>query len=175
MQSNGTIATADGALIVCDMFGHRVVEVDPATGEVLRVLLDEINGMPIDGPNDLVMDGRGGLYITDPQFTPEEQKSQPGTQVYYRAPDGTARIVVGPGEYAMPNGVEISPDGRTAYINNTWDRPGENFVWSYDVAALRLRLAALYGADARLDVRSEGVVSIATVEIVLARADGDHR
>src|SRR5690606_29671207 len=42
--------------------------------------------------------------------------------------------VVGPGEYAMPNGVEISPDGRTAYINNTWAQPGENFVYAYDVA-----------------------------------------
>jgi gluconolactonase len=35
----------------------------------------------------------------------------------------------------MPNGVEISPDGRTLYVNNTWDQPGENFVWAYDVAA----------------------------------------
>jgi gluconolactonase len=135
MQSNGTLATKNGNLIVCDMFGHRVVEVDPATGRVLRVVLDKVNGKPIDGPNDLVMDAKGGLYITDPQFTPETTKSQPGKQVYYVAPDGTARVVIGPGEYAMPNGVEISPDGKTLYVNNTWQQPGENFVWAYDVAA----------------------------------------
>jgi gluconolactonase len=135
MQSNGTIAAPNGRLIVCDMFGHRVVEVDPATGRVGRVLLDTVNGQPIDGPNDLVMDAKGGLYITDPQFTPEAKKSQPGKQVYYLAPDGTARVVIGPGEYAMPNGVELSPDGRTLYVNNTWQQPGENFVWAYDVAA----------------------------------------
>ena len=135
MQSNGTLAAKNGNLIVCDMFGHRVVEVDPATGRVVRVLLDKINGKPIDGPNDLVMDAKGGLYVTDPQFTPEAQKSQPGKQVYYVAPDGTARVVIGPGEYAMPNGVELSPDGKTLYVNNTWQQPGENFVWAYDVAA----------------------------------------
>jgi gluconolactonase len=135
MQSNGTLAARNGNLIVCDMFGHRVVEVDPATGRVLRVVLDKVNGKPIDGPNDLVMDAKGGLYITDPQFTPEATKSQPGKQVYYVAPDGTARVVVGPGEYAMPNGVELSPDGKTLYVNNTWQQPGENFVWAYDVAA----------------------------------------
>src|SRR6478672_2118595 len=28
MQSNGTIASRSGHLIVCDMFGHRVVELD---------------------------------------------------------------------------------------------------------------------------------------------------
>jgi gluconolactonase len=135
MQSNGTIAAGNGNLIVCDMFGHRVVEVNPATGRVVRVVLDKVNGKPIDGPNDLVMDAKGGLYITDPQFTPESTKSQPGKQVYYVAPDGTARVVIGPGEYAMPNGVELSPDGKTLYVNNTWQQPGENFVWAYDVAA----------------------------------------
>jgi gluconolactonase len=135
MQSNGTLAAKNGNLIVCDMFGHRVVEVNPATGRVVRVVLDKVNGKPIDGPNDLVMDAKGGLYITDPQFTPEATKSQPGKQVYYVAPDGTAKVVIGPGEYAMPNGVELSPDGKTLYVNNTWQQPGENFVWAYDVAA----------------------------------------
>ena len=124
------IAARNGRLIVCDMFGHRVVEVDPATGRVGRVLLDTINGAPIDGPNDLVMDAKGGLYITDPQFTPEAKKSQPGKQVYYLAADGTARVVIGPGEYAMPNGVELSPDGKTLYVNNTWLQPGDNFIWA---------------------------------------------
>jgi gluconolactonase len=135
MQSNGTLAARNGNLLVCDMFGHRVVELDPSTGRVVRVVLDRMNGKPIDGPNDLVMDAKGGLYITDPQFTPEAQKSQPGKQVYYVAPDGTATVVVGPGEFAMPNGVEISPDGKTLYVDNTWQQPGENFVWAYDVAA----------------------------------------
>jgi gluconolactonase len=135
MQSNGTIASRSAHLIVCDMFGHRVVEVDPANGRIVRVLLDRINGRPIDGPNDLVMDAKGGVYVTDPQFTPEQQKSQPGKQVYYIAPDGSARVVIGPGEFAMPNGVELSPDGKTLYVNNTWQQPGGNFVWAYDVAA----------------------------------------
>jgi gluconolactonase len=135
MQSNGTIAAKNGNLLVCDMFGHRVVEVNPATGRVVRVVLDKVNGKPIDGPNDLVMDAKGGLYVTDPQFTPEATKSQPGKQVYYIAPDGTARVVIGPGEFAMPNGVELSPDGKTLYVDNTWAQPGENFVYAYDVAA----------------------------------------
>src|SRR5205085_10320841 len=103
-QSTGTIATRTGPLVVCDMFGHRVVEVAPASGRAVRVLLDKVDGKSIDGPNDLVMDGKGGIYVTDPQFTPDEKKSQPGKQVYYVAPDGKARVVVGAGQYAMPNG-----------------------------------------------------------------------
>ena len=133
MQTNGTIASQSGNLLVCDMFGHRVIEVHPDSGKVLRTVLDRVNGKPIDGPNDLVMDAKGGLYVSDPQFTSEKQKSQPGKQVYYVAPNGSAKVVIPAGQYAMPNGVEISPDGKTFYVNNTWYQPGENFIWAYDI------------------------------------------
>ena len=163
MQSNGTIATRTGTLVVCDMFGHRVVELDPATGRIVKVLLDKVNGKPIDGPNDLVMDANGGLYITDPQFTPEAAKSQPGKQVYYLAANGTARVVIGPGEYAMPNGVELSPDGKTLYVNNTWLQPGENFVWAYDVAA-----------DGSLSNKRQFAMLDRTAEVLEARNPADR-
>lgn len=133
MQTNGTIASINGHLLVCDMFGHRVVEMDPETGSILSIAFDSVDGKSIDGPNDLVMDAHGGIYVTDPQFTPEEKKSQPGKQVYYVTADGTASVVIPAGNFAMPNGVEISPDGKTFYVNNTWFQPGENFVWAYDV------------------------------------------
>jgi gluconolactonase len=131
-QTNGTIADKDGNLIVCDMFGHKVVLVDPNSGKILKTLLDKVNGKRIDGPNDLVMDARGGFYVSDPQFT-GDARTQPGKQVYYVAPDGSAKAVIGPGEYAMPNGIEISPDGKTFYVNNTYLQPGENFVYAYDI------------------------------------------
>jgi gluconolactonase len=163
MQSNGTLVAGNGNLIVCDMFGHRVVEMDPATGRVLRVLLDKVNGKPIDGPNDLVLDAKGGLYITDPQFTPEAKKSQPGKQVYYLAADGTVRVVVGPGEYAMPNGVELSPDGKTLYVDNTWLQPGENAVWAYDV-----------GADGSLSNKRQFAILNLRPEVLEARNPADR-
>jgi gluconolactonase len=133
MQTNGTVASRTGNLLVCDMFGHRVIEMDPGGGKVMATVLETIGGKPIDGPNDLVMDAKGGVYVSDPQFTPESKKSQPGKQVYYIGPDGSAKVVIPAGEYAMPNGVEISPDGRTFYVNNTWLQPGENYLYAYDI------------------------------------------
>lgn len=132
MQTNGTIASTRGNLLVCDMFGHRVIEMSPRSGRVLRTVLSKVGGTRIDGPNDLVMDLKGGIYVTDPQFVPDVKK-MPGTQVYYRSPNGKSKVVIPAGEYAMPNGVEISPDGKTFYVNNTWLQPGENFVYAYDV------------------------------------------
>lgn len=171
MQTNGTIASRSGNLLVCDMFGHRVIEMDPDTGQVLGTVLDKVDGRPVDGPNDLVMDAKGGFYVTDPQFTPQENKSQPGKQVYYVSPDGSARVVIPPGEYAMPNGIEISPDGLTLYVNNTWYNPGANFVWAYDInndgtlsgkrrfAMLNLTPEVLSAQDPelRVDSRADGM------------------
>ena len=61
-QTNGTVATKDGNLLVCDMFGHKIVLMDPNTGKILKVMLDKVDGKRIDGPNDLVMDAKGGFY-----------------------------------------------------------------------------------------------------------------
>jgi gluconolactonase len=137
MLTNGTKPLANGNLAVCDMFGHRIVEVT-VQGKVARTIADRYNGKPIDGPNDLVYDAKGGLYFSDPQFTADLVKNQPGKCVYYLGPTGTLTRVIEPGTYGMPNGLVLSPDGKTLYINNTFDDPGrdtnkDNFIWAYDV------------------------------------------
>ncbi|MBM3783696.1 MAG: SMP-30/gluconolactonase/LRE family protein [Acidobacteria bacterium] len=186
MQTNGTIASRTGNLLVCDMFGHRVIEVDKTTGKVLRTVLDKVNGKPIDGPNDLVMDAKGGIYVTDPQFTPEKEKNQPGKQVYYVAPDGAAKVVIPAGEYAMPNGIEVSPDGKTLYVNNTWFAPGENFLWAYDIqpdgsltgkrkfAMLNLTPEVLSAAEPanRFDSRADGMAVDTDGRVYVATLSG---
>jgi len=140
MQTNGLMPLPDGNLAVCDMFGHRVIEMT-TKGRVVKVLAGEYERKPLDGPNDLVVDAKGGLYITDPQFTPDTEKHQPGRCVYYLNPEGKLIRVIEPNTFAMPNGVLLSPDGKTVYINNTYDdetwwnvnSDKDNFVWAYDV------------------------------------------
>lgn len=142
MQANGLMPLANGNLAVCDMFGHRIVEMT-TKGKIVRTLASSYADKPLDGPNDLVVDGRGGLYFTDPQFTPDAKKNQPGRSVYYRTPEGNVLRVIEPNEFAMPNGVLLSPDGKTLYINNTYDSETfwnvdtdkDNFIWAYDVNA----------------------------------------
>ena len=139
MQTNGLISH-DGNLIVCDMFGHRIVERNTSV-EIIKVLIDKYNGKSLDGPNDLIMDSKGGLYFSDPQFTSDAVKNQPGRTVYYLSPQGMLTRLIEPNEFAMPNGVALSPDGETLYINNTYDNEEwwnvdsdkDNFIWAYDV------------------------------------------
>jgi gluconolactonase len=140
MQTNGIITTTNNHLIVCDMFGHRVVEMD-STGKILKVLADSYEGKPIDGPNDLVMDAKGGIYFSDPQFTSDVVKHQPGRTIYYITPQSKLIRLLKPDEFAMPNGLALSPNGKTLYIANTYDNEKfwnvnsgkDNFIWAYDV------------------------------------------
>jgi gluconolactonase len=142
MQTNGLYPYKNDNLIVCDMMGHRVVEMT-TNGQVVRVLADRYEGKSIDGPNDVVTDAKGGFYFTDPQFTLEQTKFQPGRAVYYVSPVGKITRLHAPNEFAMPNGIVLSPDGKTLYINNCYDDESwypvnsekDNFVWAYDVNA----------------------------------------
>jgi len=141
MQTNGLYPYKNGNLIVCDMMGHRVVEMT-TKGQVVKVIADKYDGKSIDGPNDIITDAKGGIYFTDPQFTAEAVKFQPGRAVYYVSPDGgKITRIVEPNEFAMPNGILLSPDGKTLYINNCYDDESwypvvsskKNYVWAYDV------------------------------------------
>jgi len=140
MQTNGTMPLANGNLAVCDMFGHRVIEMT-IKGQLVRTLAGAYAGKPIDGPNDLVTDAKGGIYFTDPQFTPDAKKHQPGRAVYYIPAKGGLIQVIGFNEFAMPNGILLSPDGKTLFVNNTYDNETfwnvnsdkDNWVWAYDV------------------------------------------
>lgn len=142
MQTNGLYPYKNGNLLVCDMMGHRVVEMT-SKGELVRVIADKYNGKPIDGPNDIITDTKGGVYFTDPQFTMEAKKFQPGRGVYYVSPEGKVTRLTQPNEFAMPNGILLSPDGKTLYINNCYDDESwypvksdkDNFIWAYDVNA----------------------------------------
>jgi len=131
-ENNGVTTTIQksgrGTFYACEMLGHRVVEMD-GDGNIIRVVCDEYEGKRIDGPNDIVVDSRGGLYFTDSQFIGDQQKMQDTPAVYYVKPDGTTIRVID--DVPFPNGVYLSPDEKTLYVANTHGR----YLLAYDVAA----------------------------------------
>lgn len=117
-----------GNLYACEMIGHRIVEMD-STGKVLRVVVGEYNGKRIDGPNDMVLDKKGGFYFTDSQFIGKEQKMQDKPATYYVKKDGTVVRVAE--DVVFPNGLALTPDGKILYLVNTQGK----YLLAYDVAA----------------------------------------
>ncbi|HET6183763.1 MAG TPA: SMP-30/gluconolactonase/LRE family protein [Acetobacteraceae bacterium] len=105
----------------------RIERVDPATGVVSR-LYDRCGVHPLRGPNDLVFDNQGGFYFSDPGKRRARDRDWGG--LYYAKADGSAITEVA---YPIltPNGVGLSPDGRTVYVAETETAR----LWAFDLEA----------------------------------------
>lgn len=95
------------------------------------VLTDNFEGKPYGRPNDLVVDKKGGVYFTDPGPNAEPGTTPPPPPlppaVYYVPAGGKA--VQATKDITRPNGIQLSPDERTLYVN---DSRGEYLI-AYDI------------------------------------------
>lgn len=119
-QSNGLFFDAHGRLIACcgANGGKRaVVEIKP-DGKV-HVLYDTFHGKRFNSPNDLVIDREGNIWFSDPRYVGEEPRELDLMCVYRVEPTGTIRRVTDGKNITKPNGVNMSPDGKTLYVAET--------------------------------------------------------
>jgi len=109
-----------------DYSGGRIERVDMNTGKV-EVLYTEVDGHPLRGPNDLVFDGQGGFWFTDLGKGRPRDMDRGG--LYYARTDGSSvRKAIYP--LLTPNGVGLSPDGKTVYVAETQTCR----LWAFDLS-----------------------------------------
>jgi len=146
---NGAAIGPDGAVYICNNGGFLfttvdginrvkpgvpegyaggwIERIDLETGE-RRVLYTQCGEHRLVGPNDLVFDELGGFYFTDYGKLYPRHRMNGG--LYYALADGS-RIVEVAYPLLMPNGVGLSPDGRTAYVAET----ESGRVWAFGLSA----------------------------------------
>lgn len=91
-------------------------------------LYEACDGQPLLAPNDLVFDHHGGFYFSDHgRRSPSEIRLG---AVYYAAADGSAirRVIQ---SLVTPNGIGLSPDGKTLYVAETVPRR----LWAFAMSA----------------------------------------
>jgi gluconolactonase len=89
--------------------------VDPETGK-FDTLYEACDGRRLCGPNDLVFDDAGGFWFTDLGKTRERDADRGA--VYYAQADGSS-ITEAIFPLERPNGIGLSPDGRTLSVVET--------------------------------------------------------
>ncbi len=124
--TNGLFLLTDGRLLGAEGGGGRITAVTP-DGRVTS-LASESSGKPLRSPNDLIADKKGGIYFTDPapRPSPNAAPKEPGNVQYIR-PDG--RVLLLDDQIRRPNGITLSLDERTLYVDDT---EGE-YVYAFDV------------------------------------------
>jgi sugar lactone lactonase YvrE len=116
---NGIRFDRAGIMYVADYTGHNVLRVDPATRRI-EVFAHE---PAMNQPNDLAIGPDEVLWASDPDWNA-------GTgQVWRIGRDGNVSKVAG--GMGTTNGIEVSPDGRTLYVNETVQRK----VWAFTIQA----------------------------------------
>ena len=119
--SNGLIVGPVGTILMCDHGNRAVAQLDLATKEK-GYLATHFEGRHFNSPNDLVLAADGSIYFTDPPYGLEglndsPLKELPFNGVYRLAPDLTVSLVCT--DMSFPNGILLSPDGRTLLVANS--------------------------------------------------------
>jgi gluconolactonase len=125
-RTNGLYLLKDGRVLCAEGNGPRIISI--ATDGKVTALATGWNGKPLRQPNDLIPDRKGGIYFTDPapRPAPNAAPKEPGN-VHYIQPDG--QILLIDDKIARPNGITLSLDERTLYVDDT---EGE-YVYAFDV------------------------------------------
>ncbi len=114
---NGIRFDRAGRMYVADYVGHNVLRIDPGTRAV-EVLAHEPK---MNQPNDLAIAPNGALYASDPNW------GEKTGQLWRIDPDGTTTRLAT--DMGTTNGVEVSPDGKRLYVNESVQRN----VWVFDI------------------------------------------
>lgn len=117
-RANGMYFDHHGKLIVCADENNELWSVSKR-GKV-KVLLLEVGGKKLNGPNDLWIDATGGIYFTDPYYQRDywtRQKPEiEGQKVYYLPSDKHLKVRVVADNVTKPNGIVGSADGKYLYV-----------------------------------------------------------
>ena len=116
-RSNGMYFDKKGNLVSCADEHEEMWSISPK-GKV-KVLIKEYQGKHLNGPNDLWIDSKGGIYFTDPYYQRDwwERKGPEisGEKVYY-LPKGKQEPVPVAEDLLKPNGIVGTPNGQTLYV-----------------------------------------------------------
>ena len=114
---NGLRFDADGFLYVADYTEHNVLKIDPKTRKVTVFA----HQPKMHQPNDLAITATGVLYASDPNW-----KDSTG-QLWRIDRDGSTHLLAS--GMGTANGIEVSPDGRTLYVNES----NQKNVWAFRI------------------------------------------
>lgn len=116
---NGIRFNSSGNMLVADYINHNILLVDMGTQEV-AVFAHEPR---MNQPNDIAIGANDILYASDPNW------SESTGQIWRIDTDGTTNLL--DDELGTTNGIEVSTDEQTLYVNESV----QGNIWAYDLSS----------------------------------------
>jgi gluconolactonase len=115
---NGIVFDSLGGMYIADYVEHNVLRIDPST-RAITVFAHEGR---MNQPNDLAIAPDWTLWASDPNW-------KAGTGQVWRI-DRTGKATLAAANMGTSNGIDVSPDGKTLYVNESVQRN----VWAFTIA-----------------------------------------
>jgi gluconolactonase len=105
--------------IAADYSGGRIERINLDTGAVELLYSSGDHGVTLRGPNDIVFDAHGGFWFTDHGKVDYAARCHDIVGIFHARADGSyIAEVIFPSN--NPNGIGLSPDGKTLYAAETY-------------------------------------------------------
>ena len=172
-RANGLYFDKNGNLLACADLNNELWLIK-MNGE-MTVLVKGYQGKRLNGPNDLWVDPKGGVYFTDPfyrrSYWSRGPMEQDGQHVYYLTPDREKLIRVAD-DLLQPNGIIGTPDGTLLYVADIKAKRTYVYTINSDGTLSNKDLFAPEGSDG-MTIDSEGNVYLTTKEVSVYDPEGN--
>lgn len=127
-RANGTFFDKNDNLITCSDEKGQILKINKSG--IAEILTTDFNGKRLNGPNDLWLDGNGGIYFTDPLYVRDywqdfHQEIQE-KNLYYRNSEGKITKL---DTFTQPNGIVGSQKLKKLYVSDI----DANKTYVYDI------------------------------------------
>ena len=116
-RANGLYFDNEYNLLTCADEKNEIWKIDK--NKNITVLVNNFEGKRLNGPNDLWVDPKGGIYFTDPfykrDYWTHTSKEIEKECVYYLSPD-KSKITNVANDLMKPNGIIGTSDGKVLYV-----------------------------------------------------------
>ena len=115
---NGIRFNSTGDMLIADYTNHNILKVIMNTRQLSVYAHEPL----MNQPNDIAIDRKDRLYASDPNW-------KAGTGNIWRI-DTNGQVTLLEKDMGTTNGIEVSPDEKTLYVNESIQRK----VWAYDLS-----------------------------------------
>lgn len=147
-RSNGLYFDKKGNLVACADENSELWSVSP--DKKVTVLLKNFKGVRFNGPNDLWIDKKGGIYFTDPYYQRdywERKKPDMDAQKLYYLAKGAQQAIVVDADFVRPNGIIGTADSKWLYVADIGDNKTYKYKINEDGSLINRQLFVQQGSD----------------------------
>jgi gluconolactonase len=114
--ASGLSFDSQGRLYVCQGRAHRLIRIDQK--KHIQPIAEKYQGKRLNAPNAVAVRKDGNIYFTDPAFGYQQDDRELNFYGVYRV-TAKGEIEAIAKSASRPNGIGLSPNGRTLYVSDS--------------------------------------------------------